>query len=280
MNRQVSIMDRRADKVVPLWNLVLISPIYGAPPHHRTTRVTKCNKFVIWYAITNMATMKDCNACGSPIPQSAKLCSVCKTYQGGWSKVGHFFLTSLPLWVAAGSLFLWAWPAARILLFPREDIRVISLNSFDGGLILNLGDEEIFITEAGLEMTGREKQITQRFLTNEIVGPAKFMRIPRPAGRRFTKGRWIGNVAQKDWHSFFDQAAADERCFSIEFFVKDDPFLKSILSADPTINTHEATGYLEYHSVRVQYRRVSVPALGVVYINNETSDCATKYHVR
>src|SRR5262245_8734948 len=99
-----------------------------------------------------MATTKDCTACGSPIPQSAKLCAVCKIYQGGWRKFFHSLLTSLPLWVAAGSLLVWAWPAARILLFPRDDIRVISLNSFDGGLVLNLGDEEIFITEAGLEM--------------------------------------------------------------------------------------------------------------------------------
>ena len=232
-----------------------------------------------------MATTKDCNACGSPIPQSAKLCSVCKTYQGRVRRKVQFLSGTTTLLVGivslAASLALWL-PSIRVMFWPRKDVRVIALNSLHGGVVLNRGDEEIFITEADLTLniTRGERGIVQRFNVNELLQPAKFLRIKPPERSGFKKSRWIGNVAEKDWNRFIDQIWADERCFQVDLFMKDDPFFKSIMSADPSINTLAATGYIEYQSVTAQHQRIPVPAIGVISINNEVSDCATKYHVR
>jgi hypothetical protein len=191
----------------------------------------------------------------------------------------------MPLWLAAVSLAVWAisqLPTVRILFWPRDDVRLIALNSLHGGVVVNLGDKEIFITEADLtlDITRGERRIVQRFNVNELFQPAKFLRIKPPERSGFAKVRWIGNVAEKDWNRFIDQAWADERCFQVELFMKDDPFFKSIMSADPSINRLAATGYVEYQSVQTPHQRIPVPAIGVISINNEVSDCATKYHVR
>jgi hypothetical protein len=36
------------------------------------------------------------------------------------------------------------------MILPREDVRLISLNSLHGGVVVNLGDPEIFIMQAEL----------------------------------------------------------------------------------------------------------------------------------
>src|SRR5262249_52995262 len=103
---------------------------------------------------------KRCRACASQIHQCAKLCPICKTYQGWIRGTFQFLSGSTTLLVAAVSLALWI-PTIRVMIWPREDVRLISLNSLHGGVVVNLGDKEIFITQAELtlDITRGERRI-------------------------------------------------------------------------------------------------------------------------
>ena len=182
-----------------------------------------------------------CRACASQISQGAKLCPVCKTYQERWKAIIQFLSPATALLVATVSVTLWGvsqLPTIRVMFWPREDVQLVAANSLNGGVIVNLGDEEIFVTEAVLVMTGRTKWIGQHFPINEFVGRAKFLRIqPPPAPGGITNGHWAKNVAQKDWDSFIDQALDDNRCFRIVLFVRGDPLFRNIISSAPSVNT-------------------------------------------
>jgi hypothetical protein len=224
---------------------------------------------------------KPCRACASQIPQGAKLCPVCKTYQERWKARIQFLSPATALLVATVSFALWGvsqLPTIRVMFWPREDIRLVAANSMHGGVVVNLSDEEIFVTHAALYMTGRTNWTGQVFPINELVGRAKFLRIqPPPAPGSITNGHWAKNVVQKDWDSFIDQALNDKRCFRIVLFVRDDPLFRNIISSASTVNTLAASGYVEYHSVRaLEYRQAPVPAIGTVFVNDEISDCEAK----
>ena|SRR6266404_3059647 len=144
-----------------------------------------------------MATTKNCKACGSPIPQSAALCSVCKTYQGRGRAFVHFLSSSTPLWVAAASLFLWAItqsPTVRILFWPREDVQLVAADSQEGAVIVNRGDYEVFVAEIFLYMTGRTNWRGQHFPLYASVAPGKFLRVTVPQKDDFGTAFWVRSV--------------------------------------------------------------------------------------
>ena len=228
-----------------------------------------------------MATTRNCNACGSPIPQSAKLCPVCKTYQSRWRAAVHFLSASTPLWVAAASLFLWAitqLPTIRILIWPREDVQVIAANPLEGAVIINRGDYEVFVARIMLYMTGRTSNWTgQQFPVHASVAPGKFLQVATPRKDDFGAGFWVRNIKDaKIWEKFVDQAVNDKQCFQILLFALDDPFLRATLDSAPTINRLAASGYLEYRTLRAPtYTRTGVQTTGVIRVRS-TPDCVKK----
>lgn len=226
-----------------------------------------------------MATTKNCKECGSPIPQSAKLCSVCKTYQQRWRAFIHFLSSSTPLWVAAASLFLWAitqLPTVRILIRPREDVQVIAANLQRGAVIVNRGDYEVFVAHIMLYMTGR----TSNWVAEEIpvfmsVAPGKFLHVAA-AKDDFKPGFWVRSVKDAIWEKFVDQAFSDKQCFQILLFAVDDPAFQAVVASAPTINRLAAGGYIEYRTLTaLTYTRKPVHATGVIQARS-TPDCEKK----
>jgi predicted nucleic acid-binding Zn ribbon protein len=135
-----------------------------------------------------------CRACASQIPQGAKLCPVCKTYQERWKAIIQFLSPATALLVATISFALWGvsqLPTIRVMFWPREDVRLVAANSMHGGVVVNLGDEEIFVTHAALYMTGRTNWTGQVFPINELVGRAKFLRIQPPPAPGGAEGTFI-----------------------------------------------------------------------------------------
>lgn len=226
-----------------------------------------------------MATTKDCRECGSPILQSAKLCPVCKTYQGGWNKFVHFVLTSLPLWAAAASLVVWAfaqWPTVQIYFWSREDIQVIAANPLQGAIIVNRGDHEVFVSHISLFMTGRTSKWTaQRFPVDDSVAAGKFLRVAAPRKDDFGPGYWVRGVESAKWEKFVDEAVSDKHCFQILLFTVDDPFFREVAeSGGHSLNRLAAAGYIEYRTVDAPtYTRKPLRATGII---RNRPDCQKK----
>jgi hypothetical protein len=233
-----------------------------------------------------MATTKNCRACGSPIPQSAKLCHVCKTYQHRFRASIHFLSSSTPLWVAAASLLFWAitqlLPTVRILLWPREDVQVVTANPLQGATIVNFGDHEVFVSHIVLFMTGRTSNwIAQHFPVDDSLAPGKLLRVAAPRTGDFDSGFFVRGVEAAKWEKFVDQAYSDKQCFQILLFAVNDPFFQEMAeSAGPSLNQVPTSGYVEYRTISATLRRTytlkqPVQATGVIRARS-TPDCEKK----
>jgi ribosomal protein L40E len=87
-----------------------------------------------------------CIACRAAIPKSATVCSACKSYQIRWKNRLQYLAGITALVVA---LFTWtvpALPTIRKVLFWRDDVRVIALNSRGSAVVANYGDGEVFLS--------------------------------------------------------------------------------------------------------------------------------------
>jgi hypothetical protein len=226
-----------------------------------------------------MATTKNCKACGSPIPQRAKLCPVCQTYQSRWRAFFHFFSSSTPLWVAAASLVWWAisqWPTVRILFWPREDVQVVAADPHCSAVIVNSGDYEVFVVHIMLYMTDRTRNWVAEIPVFMSVASGKFLQVPAARKDDFQDVFWVRSVTDGMWEKFVDQPYSDKQCFQILLFAVNDPAFQAVVAAAPTTNRIAAGGYIEYRTLTVPtYTRTPVPATGVIQARS-TPECEKK----
>jgi hypothetical protein len=229
-----------------------------------------------------MATTKNCKACGSPISQNATLCPVCKTYQQRWKAAVQFGSSSTAFIAAAVSLILWAisqLPTVRVLVWPREDVRVVAANSLSGGVVVNRGDHEVFVSHILLFMTNRSTWEAQRFPIDESLPPGKFLRVAKPK-TDFDPGFFVRGVKAANFEKFMENVLSDSTCFQIAFSALDDPLYRETAhAAGPTLNTLSADGYIEYRTVASpSVSRTRVPAIATIRARS-TPECMKKVPV-
>jgi hypothetical protein len=189
-----------------------------------------------------LETEKACCACGTNIPAAAELCASCKTYQRRWKSRLQFFSSMTALLVASVSLLAWTLsqlPKLRAQLFPRTQLVVISCNSLEGGVVANLGDEEVFVSHVLLFNTGSEHWVGQRFPINESLAPNGFLKVASPWDKTFQKGTWVRSVSAHELAALVDKAAAlDSPCVRMVLFAQNDPMYEELTKAGgPTLNT-------------------------------------------
>ena len=129
-------------------------------------------------------------------------------------------------------------PALRAILFPVEDLHVVSLNSLHGGIVVNQGDKEVFLSHIMLKMNRRAPWGAQRFPINESLPPGKFVKVPVPRSDDFGEGGWVRGIQPSVLEKFIDVAIDDTRCFHIVFFSADDPLFRELKGfAGPSLLT-------------------------------------------
>src|SRR5690349_16448564 len=93
-----------------------------------------------------ISTLRPCIACGSELPSTASVCSRCRQYQKAWKNRLQYWAGVSTLIVMAASALLWSATNMRRLLWPREELRLISANSMRSAVFFNQGDKEVFVS--------------------------------------------------------------------------------------------------------------------------------------
>src|ERR1700693_5462790 len=83
---------------------------------------------------------RPCVACGQNIPASASLCSVCRSHQKSWKNHAQYFSGLAALFAVIFASITWLWATARPLVWYRDDVRLVSVNSLDSAVVRNRGD--------------------------------------------------------------------------------------------------------------------------------------------
>ena len=223
-----------------------------------------------------------CNACGATIPDAAEVCSICKTYQHRWKARLQFFSSITAFLVASVSLFAWTLgqlPTLRAQLFPRTKPVVVSCNSLEGGVVVNLGDDTLFLSHVILFNTESSEWVAQRFPINQSLSPKTFLKFASPWDKGFS-GTWVRGASAQDLHVLVNEAAAaDPMCVRMILFAQNDPMYSEELAkaGGATLNTLPASGYLEYFSARSPQESIHLPiaAIGTV-MTSSNPECRKK----
>ena len=147
---------------------------------------------------------KPCRVCASKIPIGANLCHVCKTHQAVWKARLQFFPSVTALIVASVSFTAWTisqLPALRAILFPVEDLHVVSLNSLHGGIVVNQGDKEVFLSHIMLKMNRRAPWGAQRFPITSLCRPESLSKCQCPEVMISGKGAGLEGYNLRYWKS-------------------------------------------------------------------------------
>src|SRR5262249_13115014 len=188
---------------------------------------------------------------------------------------------SLPLWLAAVSLVVWAfaqWPTVRIYFAPRDDVQVIAANNLTGVLVVvNRGDHAVFISHAMLFMTGRTNWTAPQFAVNDSLAAGKFLRVTEAHKAEFDTGFFVRGVKADRWGDFVNQALSDSKCFRIILFATNDPVFRDMAAAaGSSLNTLTASGFVEYRTITApSHSRLVVPAIGAI-LARSTPNCEKK----
>lgn len=206
---------------------------------------------------------KPCAACGQNIPESASFCSVCRNYQKRWKNHAQYFSSLAALIAVIFASITWLWANARPLIWYRDDVRLVSLNSMASAVVLNRSDGEIFLSH--LLLTVRRPSGTwhaQALEFGQQVSPGRFARkeFPKP---RIDRGDYVHGMGAAEFEKLVSEAENNAPCSELIFFgISDSPLRDLRTMVGPTLNTFPVSGYLEYWALN-RNSPVDLPITGI-----------------
>jgi hypothetical protein len=201
-----------------------------------------------------------CIQCKNEIPQGAKLCTNCGSYQSKFKNHVKYAAIVVGFLAALGTALMHSvslFPIVQTILFPNPDIEVIGFKSNQRLIIANKGNHELFITHVHYEaenipyieiakellsvVQDKPKEnlklendfVLDFFDTNEDVGviikPGQVIKHnfkkDIPEGMSFVHGR-----KKEDWHQIIFIAGLNKKssCIRPIFFSNNDRRFKQI----------------------------------------------------
>lgn len=119
----------------------------------------------------------NCIACKLPLSEDASLCPECGSYQKSWKNWIRYWSRVWGIVVAVLALITYLTataPRIRVLLLPRDSVRLIAFHDYGWIVVHNAGDRDIFVSHFYSE--SREPQ--RRHRTKGIyktVAPGDFL---------------------------------------------------------------------------------------------------------
>jgi hypothetical protein len=189
-----------------------------------------------------------CIACQQEIPAGASLCSVCKSYQRGWKNHLQYGAGIVAIIVVTFSAAAWLWGNAGKLLWPHNnDVRVVSASSLSSAVILNRGDNEVFVSHLILTMPGRTTDwVALRLVFEERLPSGQFVSRKFPESTLHS-GQFVHGLNAADFDKLIARAAHSDPCVELVLSTASDSLLRETMQAGgPTLNTFGVGGYLEF----------------------------------
>ena len=165
---------------------------------------------------------RPCVACGQDIPETASLCSVCRSYQKSWKNHAQYFSSLAALIAVIFASITWLWANARPLIWYRDDVRLVAMNSLGSAVVLNRSDGEIFLSHLLLNIRGRSDTWHVRGLEfGEQVSPGQFVRkeFPKP---KIGGGDFVRGMRDAEFENLVSEAANGTPCSELVFLGAND----------------------------------------------------------
>ncbi len=190
------------------------------------------------------------------------------------SSIAAFFAVTL-------SVLAWTisiWPRVRAVVAPRDRPVILSCNSYNGAVVANTGDRELFLSHILMQMTGREYWTTEKFTFKATLAPGGTLQSSIPFERARISAPddryvWVRGVSAPEWSLLLERAVSDRACFRLAFFAREDPlWTETQTDAGPSLNIVPAMGYLEYRALDGKYTRVDLASVAALQVKG-TAEC-------
>jgi hypothetical protein len=229
------------------------------------------------------AVERRCLACGEVIGATAILCKHCRTYQSRWRNwlvFGAQISGFLTLLAAAVIFLITSAPAARRVLWWRDNLKVLGFKSNEYLLAGNDGDVPVYVSHANLvmDLSPFGKRTTTQPL-NVLVPQDTIMSIPIAPDFR-GKTKYVGSPSSDVWKIALQRTAqSDNNCFWPVVFAATDPSFLVVKEAyagqSQALRTFPASATVAYYSLRTkQLRESNVSAIGAI-IFRDVSECTS-----
>jgi hypothetical protein len=172
---------------------------------------------------------------------------VCKSYQSNWKNRVQYIAGISALLALTASAIVWMIGNGRAFVWPREDVRILSLNTMRAAVVANFGDREIYLSHIMLFMKGRTSSwIAPTLHFDSVLEPGKIIRQEFPETKKQSK-QVVRGMPNEVFEKLIVRAVEADPCVDLAFFVEDDPSLREIRRmAGSTLNSFDVEGYLQY----------------------------------
>jgi hypothetical protein len=191
-----------------------------------------------------------CLACKQSIPAGATICSVCKSYQAPWKNWLQYFSGIAALLALTASAVAWLFANGRAMVWPRDEIGIISASSLESVAVINRGDRDVFLSNLIMTMPGRSVWVAPTLEFNEKLSPGQFLQksFPKP---KLDAALIVRDVNEKEFEAMIEKALNNDPCYELVFFEKSDYRLDRLrqMSQTKVLNTFNVGGFLQYWTV-------------------------------
>ena len=151
-----------------------------------------------------------CVACKEKIAAGASICPTCKSYQWRWKNQLQYFSTiaTLVVLILSGS----AWLAGKIhkAFFSRDNIQIIEGSTIGPVVIVNRGDDEVYVSNILLWMAGRTSAwVAPQLVINEKLEPGQFLKRDWDSKLKQTAS-FARGLSQNDFEKLMQRVAAED----------------------------------------------------------------------
>ena len=222
-----------------------------------------------------------CIECFEDIPNGAKLCSKCGSYQSKWKNRVKYFATVIGIVVAtftALAYLISVLPEVKKILFWKDSIEIMELSFAHKKLnftAINSGDGKVQLSYFLLESQKPDFNITQGI--DEAIPSGEMIKhrdLYHP--KRNEVFGFIGDVTEEEW-SILQNKSSDDffgECFRQAFYTKNHPrYLQIKSSMGNSLKTWKAKGTMFYYSLRsAELKSTGIDLIGALAIS-KSSEC-------
>ena len=161
----------------------------------------------------------------------------------------------------------WAIFKGARLLWPTEELRLVSCNTLGSAVLANRGDDDVFISHLILSMPGRSTDWqAKRLDVKEFVKAGGILRREFPKSVISGPAEFIRAANSDEFNKLVSRAANGDPCLELAMFTANDDFFTELKKmAGPQLNTFEVGGFVQYWISQPDYpKHLPINGSGVV----------------
>lgn len=216
-----------------------------------------------------------CRYCRDQIPDGAKLCKNCKSYQNVFRNwLGHFGAVAAVATVV-GSLIVYSVSTGS--KFYREqimsdDLRILTFKSSGAQTYLNAGGREVHVSHVALNAPRAERARVIRL--NRALPPGRFLVEDRT--KKSKDFVLVHGLTTRQENTFLERNKERAECISDSYMIETDPayalYDNWMKSSGDTLTEFDGGGVLYYYSNRGELQHLEFE-VKLVFFLNPTKQC-------